>query len=84
MVTVPIYWNGDRPHLLSPFIKGILCHDHWKPYFTYSDCLHALCNAHHLRELEWAIEEEKQGWAKKMMALLLEINQEKAASISIN
>jgi len=67
-----------------PHFKGILCHDHWKPYFTYSDCLHALCNAHHLRELEWAIEEEKQGWAKKMMALLLEINQEKTASISIN
>ncbi|MEI7775927.1 MAG: IS66 family transposase [Verrucomicrobiota bacterium] len=52
---------------------GILCHDHWKPYFNFK-CLHALCNAHHVRELEWAWEHENQTWAKKMQALLLEIN----------
>jgi transposase len=28
---------------ILPGFKGILCHDHWKPYFTYA-CLHALCN----------------------------------------
>ena len=33
-----------------PDFKGILCHDHWKPYYKI-DCTHALCNAHHLREL---------------------------------
>lgn len=52
---------------------GILCHDHWKPYFNFS-CLHALCNAHHLRELERAWEQDNQKWAKNMQALLLEIN----------
>ncbi len=53
--------------------RGILCHDHWKPYFQLM-CLHALCNAHHLRELERAWEQDAQRWAKKMQDLLLEIN----------
>lgn len=54
--------------------RGVLCHDHWKPYFAFN-CLHALCNAHHLRELEWAWEHDKQKWAKKMQDLLTEINE---------
>jgi transposase len=57
-----------------PHFKGILCHDHWKPYFKL-DCLHALCNAHHLRELERAWEQDKQEWAREMKDLLLHINQ---------
>ncbi len=56
-----------------PKYKGILCHDHWKPYFAYKECLHALCNAHHLRELERAFEQDGQKWAKSMQNLLLEI-----------
>lgn len=59
-----------------PFFKGVLCHDHWKPYFRYS-CTHSLCNAHHLRELEWCVEFEKQSWAQQMKELLVEINHEK-------
>ena len=31
---------------------------------------HALCNAHHLRELQALIEIEKEGWARKMQRLL--------------
>lgn len=58
---------------ILPEFKGILCHDHWKPYFTYN-CTHALCNAHHLRELERAWEQDKQEWAKQMKTLLEEIN----------
>jgi transposase len=57
-----------------PYFKGILCHDHWKPYFKL-DCQHALCNAHHLRELERAWEQDKQKWARDMRKLLLQINQ---------
>jgi transposase len=53
--------------------SGILCHDHWKPYFTFK-CDHSLCNAHHLRELERAWEQDKQKWAKNLMRLLLKIN----------
>jgi transposase len=59
---------------ILPTFRGILCHDHWKPYFRY-DCLHALCNAHHLRELEYAFEQEGQAWAKAMKDLLIECNQ---------
>ncbi len=52
---------------------GTLCHDHWKVYFQFA-CAHALCNAHHLRELERAWEQDSQRWAKKMQSLLLEMN----------
>jgi transposase len=55
--------------------SGKLCHDHWKPYFSYEDCLHCLCNAHHLRELESAIEDD-QKWAVRMQNLLLSLNEE--------
>jgi transposase len=57
-----------------PRFTGILCHDHWKPYFQFN-CLHALCNAHHLRELTYAEEQEQQVWAKHMRELLLDIEQ---------
>jgi len=57
-----------------PHFGGTLCHDHWGPYFQFN-CLHSLCNAHHLRELERAWEQDGQRWAKKMQDLLLEINQ---------
>jgi len=59
---------------IIPRFKGILCHDHWKPYYTYNGCLHALCNAHHLRELTRAHEQDKQEWAGTMKALLEEFN----------
>ena len=57
-----------------PYFKGVLCHDHWKPYYAYSSCIHSLCNAHHLRELERAIEQDNQGWARKMKDLLVQMN----------
>ena len=58
---------------ILPRFKGILCHDHWKPYFSYGFA-HALCNAHHIRELTYAWEQDKQVWAKDMNELLKEIN----------
>jgi len=56
-----------------PNYTGTLVHDHWKPYYQLP-CYHALCNAHHLRELERAWEQDQQQWAKQTQALLLEIN----------
>jgi transposase len=60
---------------IIPRFQGILCHDHWKPYYVYQ-CLHSLCNAHHIRELQRAFEQDKQQWALDMKVLLLEINEE--------
>jgi transposase len=64
----------DAIGILTQF-KGILCHDHWKAYFCYTDCEHALCNAHHLRELLAAFEHEGQRWAKRMRKCLLDMAQ---------
>jgi transposase len=51
-------------------VLGIVVHDHWKPYYTLKGVLHALCNAHHLRELQALVEIEKEDWARKMQRLL--------------
>ena len=51
-------------------VASIVVHDHWKPYYTMQGVLHALCNAHHLRELKALVEIEKEEWARKMQRLL--------------
>jgi transposase len=51
-------------------VTGTIVHDHWKPYYTMPNVTHALCNAHHLRELQALIEIEKEDWARKMQRLL--------------
>lgn len=56
-----------------PDFNGWMVHDHWKPYFGYTECTHALCNAHHLRELQWIETQYGQRWAARMAELLLEI-----------
>ncbi|MCP5092677.1 MAG: IS66 family transposase [Gammaproteobacteria bacterium] len=61
--------SARRGSLLAGVI-GIVVHDHWKPYFTMEGVLHALCNAHHLRELKALVEIEKEDWARKMQRLL--------------
>jgi transposase len=61
----------DVAALLHRF-GGRLVHDGWKSYLHYL-CKHALCNAHHLRELVFIDEHLKEAWAKKMKKLLLDI-----------
>jgi len=59
---------------ILPSFAGRLIHDHWKSYFHFN-CQHGLCNAHHLRELLYLLEEKKQQWAGDMMELLLGMNE---------
>jgi transposase len=61
--------SAKRGALLADVI-GIVVHDHWKPYFTMPGVLHALCNAHHLRELKALMEIEKEAWAFAMYRFL--------------
>jgi transposase len=51
-------------------MRGIMVHDFWRPYFTMVGVTHALCNAHHLRELKALREIEKEPWARAMHRFL--------------
>jgi transposase len=49
--------------------QGVAVHDFWSSYLSYR-CVHALCNAHLLRELTFIWEEWGQKWAQEMAEAL--------------
>ncbi|MEO1669134.1 MAG: IS66 family transposase, partial [Chloroflexota bacterium] len=58
-----------------PNCHGWAVHDGYTPYIGYEMVSHALCNAHHLRELEFLVEQYEANWAKDMQKLLLDMKQ---------
>ena len=62
-------------HGILPKRMGVLVHDCWAPYWKLDDCIHALCNAHLLRELVYVNELTGQAWPQAMMNFLLSANQ---------
>jgi transposase len=56
-----------------PEFSGHAVHDGWTSYQRY-DCQHVLCNAHHLRELQYIWEHYGQAWAFHMSLLLSTIH----------
>ena len=71
--------RGDVPTFLT---GGTIVHDHWKSYYAHLGGVdaHALCGAHHLRELRAIAEIEKEPWAVELSALLNRANQLKCAA----
>ena len=69
-IWLTFYRTSPKRGGLLENVQGIVVHDHWKPYYTLKGVLHALCNAHHLRELQALVEIEKEDWAPRMQRLL--------------
>ena len=61
---------------ILPEFPGTAVPDHWKPYFTYTECDHSLCNAHHVRELQFVTEQYEQPWAENMDPLLRDLQKD--------
>lgn len=64
---------------ILPVFKGVAVHDGWASYREYA-CTHALCNAHHLRELIYLEETTQQPWARKMIDFLRDAKKEADAA----
>lgn len=60
---------------ILPEFEGRAVHDHLKAYYQYA-CDHGLCNAHHLRELIYVLEQYEQPWAQRLIDCLIDAKEE--------
>jgi transposase len=65
---------------ILPAFQGGAVHDHWSPYLKFNTCRHYFCNAHHLRERQFIVDQYHQSWAADMAHLLLDIKAEVEAT----
>lgn len=60
---------------ILPRFHGVAVHDAFSPYFRYTGCEHALCNAHLLRDLLFVKSQPRQSWSCGVLNLLCEIKE---------
>jgi transposase len=87
--TTHTVFHGDQKRGLTGTLNGgvlqlftgVMVHDGWGPYSTFTAATHGLCNAHHLRELQKIIEDAPDlGWAKQMTDFLVGTHREVQAA----
>lgn len=61
---------------ILPNFKGTVVHDRFRTYFLYL-FMHALCNAHILRELKFLYQNQGLVWARQLSKLLISANKMK-------
>ena len=72
--------EDDDLEILSYFV-GILMHDHFKAYYSYTTMTHAECNVHILRYLKSVVECFNRKGATNLLNFLTTINNEKKIAI---
>ena len=55
---------------IIPRYGGVIIHDCWASYLSYTHCGHGLCGSHLLRELTFIVESNDYAWARNMKCLL--------------
>ena len=65
------YRVSERRGAVPEGVTGVAVHDHWQCYWPMPGVEHALCHAHHLRELQALVEFDKEDWARRLQRLLL-------------
>jgi hypothetical protein len=57
---------------ILPVFTGVAVHDHWSPYYTFTECLHEQCGAHLLRDNQGVSDTFGLQWPVAMKQLLKE------------